>query len=200
MHIDLIGTELYKASQTDWREVADITAEGFANDPINRWAFGTSRAIRSVMTIMTRDIYLKQGFGHLHGDEGATLWLPPGVTANFGRLTMLKLAMGLARHASKGARARAEALGRKMHQHHPSEPHYYLFTIATRETARGKGVGKELLDPMLAHADRERMPVYLENSNPANSGFYVSRGFERTALFEAEDGGPVMEPMWREPS
>ncbi|MEM1086157.1 MAG: GNAT family N-acetyltransferase [Pseudomonadota bacterium] len=200
MQIDLSGTPLRPAERRDWRQVADITAEGFAEDPVNRFVFGNRRAILSGMRVMTRDIYLKQGFSHLHGDAGSTLWLPPGVTSEFSTLTMLKFAIGQIRHGAKGALARGQALGTLMAKHHPKEPHLYLFAITTRETARGKGVGKTLLDPVLAHADRAGLPVYLENSNPVNTGFYRSRGFERTALFEVGEGGPVMEPMWREPS
>ena len=199
MQIDLSDTPLRRADMRDWRQVADITAEGFAEDPVNRFVFGNRRAVLSGMRVMTRDIYLKQGFGHVHGDQGSTLWLPPSVESKFGPMTMLKFAIGQIRHGKKGALARGQALGELMAQHHPKEPHLYLFAITTREAARGKGVGKALLDPVLAHADREGLPVYLENSNPANTGFYGSRGFERTALFEVGEDGPVMEPMWREP-
>ena len=43
------------------------------------------------------------------------------------------------------------------------------------------------------------MPCYLENSNPANTGFYMSHGFERMKLFEPGSGAPALEAMWREP-
>lgn len=200
MQIDLAGTELRQATQSDWKKVADITAEGFAEDPVNRYVFGNPRAILSGMRVMARDIYLKRGFSHLHGDSGSTLWLPPGVDGEFSTLTLLKFALGQIQHGRKGALQRGQELGARMTEHHPKDPHYYLFAITTREAARGKGVGKALLDPVLAHADREGLPVYLENSNPANTGFYTSRGFKRVTLFEVGDGGPVMEPMWRVPS
>lgn len=199
MQIDLDGTPLRRANISDWRQVADITAEGFAEDPVNRYVFGNPRAILSGMQVLARDVYLKRGFSHLHGDDGSTLWLPPGADGEFSSLTMLKFAIGQMRHGTKGALARGQELGARMAAHHPKDPHLYLFAITTREAARGKGVGKALLDPVLAHADREGLPVYLENSNPVNSGFYASRGFERMALFEVGDGGPIMEPMWREP-
>lgn len=199
MQIDLTETPLRRAQMSDWQQVANITAEGFANDPVNRYVFGKPRAILSGMRVMARDIYLKRGFSHLHGDSGSTLWLPPGVDGEFSTLTLLKFALGQMRHGTKGALQRGQELGERMAAHHPKDPHYYLFAITTRESARGKGVGKALLDPVLAHADCEHLPVYLENSNPVNSGFYASRGFERMTLFEVGDGGPVMEPMWREP-
>lgn len=199
MHIDLTDTPLRAAQRPDWRQVADITAEGFAADPVNLFVFGSRRAILSGMRIMARDIYLRRGFSHLHGDSGSTLWLPPGANGAFSALTMLKFAAGMVQHGTKGALQRGQELGARMAAHHPSAPHLYLFAITTREAARGKGLGKALLDPVLAHADLVGLPVYLENSNPVNSGFYRSRRFERTGLFEVGEGGPVMEPMWREP-
>ncbi|MEM6535074.1 MAG: GNAT family N-acetyltransferase [Pseudomonadota bacterium] len=199
MKIDLSGSPLRLASLNDWREVSDITGEGFANDPVNRWVFGNPRAILSVMRIMAREVYLPSGFSHIHSAGGATMWLPPHIEARLGTLTMLTFAAGMIRFGTKGAMARAQELGKRMAEHHPKSPHAYLFTIAARQSARGKGVGKALLAPVFAHCDREGIPVYLENSNPDNTGFYGSLGFERMGLFEAGTDGPVMEPMWREP-
>lgn len=197
MLIDITNTGLRCAELPDWRQVADITAEGFADDPVNRFVFGTPRAILSGMRVMAREIYLKRGFAHLHGDDGSTLWLPPGVDGAFSTLTLLKFAAGQMRHGTKGALQRGQELGARMAAHHPKAPHLYLFAITTRKHARGKGIGKALLDPVLAYADRENLPVYLENSNPVNTGFYRSRGFERIALFNVGEGGPPLEPMWR---
>jgi ribosomal protein S18 acetylase RimI-like enzyme len=103
------------------------------------------------------------------------------------------------RKGTRGAARRGLAAAETMAREHPTAPHLYLFTIGTRKAARGKGLGKALMAPVLAAADRDGLPCYLENSNPANTGFYRSRGFERMKLFEPGPGGPVLEAMWREP-
>ena len=108
--------------------------------------------------------------------------------------------LGQVRHGTPGAIRRGMAVGKLMEQWHPQQPHLYLFSIATRQSARGKGVGKALITSVLAACDSAGIPVYLENSNPANTGFYRAHGFERMGLFEVGEGGPVMEPMWREPT
>ncbi|MEO0982762.1 MAG: GNAT family N-acetyltransferase [Pseudomonadota bacterium] len=199
MRIDLPEGQR-RASFADWRQVADITAEGFADDPVNRWMVGTPRGIQSAFRTMTRDLYIKQGFTFLAGDDGATMWAPPGSEAGLGPLARLRFAFGMARYAAPGAMKRALEIGKRMAEHHPKEPHMYLFTIATRKSGRGKGVGKALLAPVLAACDRDRVPVYLENSNPeGNFGFYHAHGFERITSFPVGEGGPMMEPMWREP-
>ena len=75
----------------------------------------------------------------------------------------------------------------------------YLFTIGTRKAARGKGLGKALIRPVLEACDREGLSAYLENSNPDNTGFYMSHGFEHMKLFEVGEGAPPLEAMWRKP-
>lgn len=198
MKIDL-PDNMRRARRQDWRQLANITAEAFAEDPINRWVFGPPRSIKSAFRVMARDVYLKQGICHLAGDSAATMWLAPQQRADFSALTQTKFALGQALFGAKGAMKRAMSLGALMAQHHPSEPHMYLFTIGTRRAARGKGFGKALLSPVLAACDRAGVPVYLENSNPPNHGFYRAHGFETVTKFPVGEGGPIMEPMWREP-
>lgn len=187
------------AQPGDWKQLADITAEAFAEDPVNRWLLGSPRAILTLMRVMARDVYLKHGLCFLHGDQGATMWVQPGDIAPLGRVAMLNFAAGVMVHGSRGALGRGLRLGDLMEDHHPKEPHMYLFTIGTRASARGQGIGKALLAPVLAACDRDRVPVYLENTNPANHGFYTAHGFERITEFPVGEGGPPMASMWREP-
>ncbi len=186
------------ADRSDWRRVADITAEAFAEDPVTRWVCGKTVSIRSMYRVMARELYLKHGQCYLTGDDGATMWMPPGAGAAPSNWSLLQFALGQLRRGTPGAIKRGMMLSDLMEDWHPSEPHMYLFTIGTRQSARGKGLGKALLAPVLAACDAQGIPVYLENSNPANSGFYGVHGFERMGIFEAGDGGPIMEPMWRE--
>jgi len=199
MQIDLTGTALRRAEARDWEKVADITAEAFSEDPVTLWMSGNARGVQSSFGILARRVYGPQGLCCLAGDEGATMWVEPGKDAKPSPLTLALFALGQMRYGTPGVLKRTLDLMGLMEHHHPREPHMYLFTIGTRKSARGKGLGKALLAPVLAACDREGVPVYLENSNPANSGFYAAHGFERRAIFEVCEGGPVMEPMWREP-
>lgn len=200
MHIDLSNSELRQANINEWRTVADITAEAFANDPVNQYIFGKFESIRSMFRVMAREMYIPSGLSYLHPAGGATMWMPPGVDAAPSQFGLLKFALGQARHGTMGAIKKGMALSEKMQEWHPKDPHFYLFTIGTTAGARGKGVGKGLLAPVLAACDAADMPIYLENSNPTNSGFYAAHGFERMGVFNIDgEGSPVMEPMWREP-
>jgi len=200
MEIDLTHTKLRRAQPSDWRLVADITAEAFETDPVNQHIFGKAKSIRSMFRVMARNMYLPLGECYLHASGGATMWMPPGVAAAPSRIGELAFAMGQIRHGTFSAIQRGLRLSKLMAEWHPKAPHYYLFTIGTTAAARGKGVGKGLLAPILAACDAADMPVYLENSNPANSGFYAAHGFERMGVFNIDgDDSPIMEPMWREP-
>lgn len=200
MNIDLSDSDLTRANPAQWKTVADITAEAFATDPVNQYVFGKARSIRSMFRVMAREMYLPAGDCYLHPAGGATMWMPPGVDAAPSQIGLAKFALGQLRHGTPGAIKRGMALSELMQDWHPKDPHMYLFTIGTTAEARGKGVGKGLLAPILAACDAAGMPVYLENSNPANSGFYGAHGFERMGVFNIDgDGSPVMEPMWRTP-
>jgi hypothetical protein len=43
----------------------------------------------------------------------------------------------------------------------------------------------------------ERMPAYLESTNPANVRRYEALGFRHATEFNPE-GGPVIRTMWRD--
>ena len=51
---------------------------------------------------------------------------------------------------------------------------------------------------MLAEADAEGLPCYLESSNPRNVSLYLRHGFVETGELPLPDG-PSLIQMWREP-
>ncbi len=200
MDINLSNSDLVQARKSDWKTVADIAGEAFADDPVNQHIFGKPASIRSMFRVMARELYVPHGFCHLHPAGGSTMWLPPGSTAESSTFGLMKFALGQLRHGTPGAIQRGLAVSEQMQDWHPKDPHVYLFAIGTTKNARGKGVGKGLLKPVLDASDKAGMPVYLENSNPANSGFYGAHGFERMGTFHIDgEGSPIMEPMWRTP-
>ncbi len=198
MQIDLPET-LQRAGPEDWKKLGDITAEAFAEDPINQWIFGNPRALKTVFSVLARAVYSKHGFCYTAGDGGAAMWSENALPFNPNSWDSLSFALGLARYASKGAMKRAMAAGEAMEKHHPTEPHMYLFTIGTRKSARGQGLGKAMLEPVLSACDRDGVACYLENSNPDNHGFYRAHGFETREYFTIGDGSPKLEAMWRAP-
>lgn len=194
-----LPADMRAAGREDWRRLGGIIAEAFSEDPVNLWIFGNREAMPPVFSTLARSLYLPRGFCHLKGDDGATMWSHSSANLDLPLLPTLGLVAALMGKGAKGAVKRALGAGEAMKREHPTEPHLYLFAIGTRKAARGKGLGKALLAPVLAAADRDGLPCYLENSNPANTGFYRAHGFERMKLFEPGPGGPPLEAMWRAP-
>ncbi|MCA8898510.1 MAG: GNAT family N-acetyltransferase [Hyphomonas sp.] len=190
---------LRRAGVADWKQVGDITGEAFETDPVNLWIFGNTGPLRRTFSVLAQEIYLKHGICHLAGDGGATMWIESQNQKELGLWPVLRLLPTLLLKGSSGALQRALKAADVMQENHPTDPHLYLFTIGTRKANRGKGLGKLMMRPMTAAADRADLPCYLENSNPMNTGFYNSNGFERMKLFEVGPGAPPMEAMWREP-
>ena len=187
------------AGPDDWRRVGGIAAEAFFEDPVNLWIFGGTEAMPPVFSALAKSVYIPRGTCHLIGDAGSTMWCHSSANREPPLLAMLGLVAAVMSKGAKGAVKRALGASDTMAREHPKAPHMYLFAIGTRKASRGKGLGKQLMAPMLDAADRAGVPCYLENSNPANTGFYRSRGFERMKLFEPGPGAPPMEAMWREP-
>lgn len=190
---------LRNAAAADWRRLGDITGEAFEADPVNLWIFGNQHALAPTFALLAQATYLKHGICHLAGDGGAAMWIEADKRRELGLWPTVRLAANLLRRGTQGSVQRALKAGAAMDAHHPKDPHLYLFTIGTRKAARGKGLGKLMMGPMTAAADKARLPCYLENSNPQNTGFYASHGFERMKLFEVGPGSPPLEAMWREP-
>ena len=89
-------------------------------------------------------------------------------------------------------------LGSVMAEGHPHEPHWYLNVVSTLPSRQGTGLGSTILQPVLAEADAEGRPCYLESSNPRNVSLYLRHGFVETGELPLPDG-PSLIQMWRDP-
>ena len=85
-----------------------------------------------------------------------------------------------------------------MDQHHPQQPHAYLFLLGTRPQWQSRGLGSALLREVLQRCDRDATPAYLEASSEGSKQLYLRHGFEVTGEIPLPDG-PSFWPMWREP-
>jgi GNAT superfamily N-acetyltransferase len=81
----------------------------------------------------------------------------------------------------------------------PQGPFYYLSFLGTRSDSRGKGIGMGLLAELVAQADRDGQPTYLESTNPDNNRRYERLGFEAQSRFSTPDDLHTVTTMWRDP-
>lgn len=130
------------------------------------------------------------GFSRVYGavyttpeGEGTACWIAPGNT----KTTLWKLirtGMRLPRsmiQLPKDARIRFFGMMRFIDRHHKElmkGPHWYLWVLGVSPDCRGRGIGGELLRPVLDRAAADGVPCYLETQTEANVAFYRRRGFE----------------------
>lgn len=60
---------------------------------------------------------------------------------------------------------------------------WYLSIIGILPSHQGRGFGPELVNPVLAQADRFCIPTYLETFTPRNKTFYTRLGYETIGVF-----------------
>jgi len=153
---------------------------------------------------LAKHVYAPRGFCQIYEENGegqaATMWMMPGgkVKESFaGLLSLMKIFMlddGIA------GMKRGLATGNAMEAQHPKEPHIYLFTVGVKGSARGRGLGRQMIEPVLAACDKTGTMAYLENSNPANEGVYNSLGFDHLAMIRPMHDAEPLQAMKRLPN
>ncbi len=134
---------------------------------------------------------------------GVACWLPPGKTSpsllRLIRTGMLKLPWLFGWTAFAGLKAYGD-LAHTLQNEHAGENHWYLSAIGVRPQDQGKGIARQLVAPILARADQESLPCYLDTHSETNVAIYRRLGFE-VACESKLQGHPL--PVWgmvRKPS
>ena len=189
------ASEVRKATPKDLDTVLDILADAFAEDPIMEWVT-PKQSYRRYAFELTVPACLPHGLTYVAEDgSGAASWLPPGQPLD-SPVSPDAIWKGLTEYGP-GSVVRALATLIQSQKRHPAEPYYYLFTIGTRRSAQGRGVGGALMRAVLDRCDAEHAPAYLESSNIANLPFYRRHGFEVVDELKLVMGGPTMWLMSR---
>ncbi|NNE74284.1 MAG: GNAT family N-acetyltransferase [Acidimicrobiales bacterium] len=180
---------------------ASVLAVAFADDPFTSWLFpDPDSRPEHLATFMGLVVERATCVGHGYEIEtgaGAAMWCPPGVDF-FDDAMIEKFGALLA--AANGDRLGVilEGLG-QIGGFHPEAPHFYLNTIGVAPEGRGQGLGRLLLDRVLAVCDAEGIEAYLESSNPRNISLYERAGFTVLEEVAMPENGPVIRPMLRPP-
>lgn len=141
-------------------------------------------------------------YGYLAGEvwtteavDGVAIWLPPDAVETDSSL--MDQAGITALPSAIGARPFARVMTvldrfDTLRERDAGFPHWYLALIGVEPQQQRKGIAGSLLRHMLARADAEQLPCYLETAEPSNVPFYRKYGFEIVvAEVEAESGVPI---------
>ena len=169
----------------------------FHNDPVARWMYPDSHQYLTHFPNFIR-AFGGRAFEHdttyaVDGYAGAALWFPPGVEPNVDALIEL-----FQHSVYESQQEDLFAVLEQMGHFHPQQPHWYLAILGVEPVQQRKGYGSELMQPILKRCDRDRLPAYLESSNPANIPFYERHGFELLGTIQVRTSPPIF-PMVRYP-
>ncbi|MEM1396015.1 MAG: GNAT family N-acetyltransferase [Pseudomonadota bacterium] len=188
------------ATSADIPLVARTLSLAFATDPIMMWVFKRPDVLEAALNILINDQYLPYGRVIRDGTgNAAALWMPSTSAAepsllSILRFTVMTLARGTCRPIVRGL-----PVSEKLKKIAPRGPHTYLFMIGVHPTAKGTGLGGQILRRGLNWADRQRTPVYLETSKHELLAFYQRYGFRVQEMITPVSGSPTIWTMLREP-
>jgi len=83
---------------------------------------------------------------------------------------------------------------------HGNNDAWYLSIVAVDPASQGQGLGRKLLEPTIAEADRVSATCYLETFSPRNLSFYERLGFVTKARFWEPTTGADYAVMVRYPN
>ena len=191
-----------RATTADAPAITDMLVRAFDDDPVSNFMFAGPRRRRLGLHSFFRSElghhYLPHGQVYVTNDlSGAALWGPPG-RVRHPVLELLQLLPTapflLSPHTISAVKLLFTVEGL-----HPSEPHWYLFTLGTAPERQGQGVGSALLRAMLTLIDEAGEPAYLESSKQRNVPLYARFGFQVIHQIPSKSGSPPIWRMWREP-
>jgi GNAT superfamily N-acetyltransferase len=182
--------------------LAAMLVRAFADDPVANFMFAGDRrrqhGLHSFFTSQLRRQYLPHG--HVYTTEqldGAAIWGPPDRHRQ-GLRELIQL-LPTAPFLVSSRMVRALRLLFEIDSLHPREPHWYLATLGTEPARQGHGIGSALLRSVLARADEDGVPAYLESSKDRNVPLYRRFGFEVIDEHRSKVGSPPIWRMWRDP-
>lgn len=166
-------------------EAANVLGRAFQDDPLQQYVLPNTEDRQRLSHLHFQPV-LEYGvrFGEVFVTDGtvkgAAVWLPPGSTD----VTEDRAAaVGLDRVASKVGQTAADrffsVLGflEPFHTTDVPEPHWYTMVVGVDPSAKGQGLGRALLQPVLDKASASGHPCYLETAQPENVSFYQHLGF-----------------------
>jgi GNAT superfamily N-acetyltransferase len=180
----------------DLETVVDVIAGAFRDDPTWSWAFPDPSMRKRWWRFCIKNALRYASTFKTSGFEAVSVWIPPAGT-EFSSEDEERMPGVLAALVGDRIDPVSELLRRFEAAHPREEPHWYLSLLGTHEAHRGRGLGMALLEENLARIDSDRMPAYLESSNPANDHRYEAVGFMPVVTFQAPGDGPSVTGMWR---
>lgn len=196
--------DVRRATASDVPQVAKTLALAFADDPIVGWIAkpGEARYARSgprTFEAALKTTYMPKAEVYLSDDnQAAVIWVPPDKWKPPATDAVRLLPAYLRLSGTRLPRLLKLVAAMEKRHGQVEEPHWYIPFIGTVPAVQGKGRGSALLSHVLAQADAEGRPTYLESSSPRNQSLYHRHAFEPIGELRVDDS-PPLTLMWRKP-
>ena len=189
-----------EATIDDVPRLADVLARAFADGPVTIWHVPDDARRTAVMSeffaVGLEHVFLRHGAVYTTRDEvaGCCIWLPPGseTIRDDGTAFFEQMCEQIFRDFP-----RTFEMFAIMDEIHPSEPRYYLPFVGVDPRRQGRGIGANLVAPILAECDRNGIVAYLE-ADDRSRPFHEGNGFMVRDEIALPDG-PSLWPMERLP-
>jgi GNAT superfamily N-acetyltransferase len=191
-------TTVRRATIADLARVCRTARMAFADDPLFRWLYPDlddyhSQSPGAWHHVGRRSVAL--GCTYTTDDAVAIgMYFPPGRPAvEVDDDTPIP---GV-RPPNPGLLAKFAALGEVMHDHTPTDEHWYLNVLATHPDWQRQGLGAAIIAPIAEICRLEGLPLYLETQTAANVAYYSHLGFAVRSEWDVPLDGPHMWGMIR---
>lgn len=175
---------------------AEVLARAFWDDPMTVYIMPDERKRMSASAWffgVAERYVLRHGEAYTTTGnvEGCALWLPPGETKT-SMLGLMRAGM-LAGPFRFGLGPLSRLMGllnkfEQLHERDMPDRHWHLFILGVDPPRQGQGLGSSLIAPVLARADADGLPCYLETTKAKNVVFYKKHGFEVVVEDDTSDG------------
>ena len=176
---------LYRLTETHIKPAAEVLARAFQEYPLSAFFIpDASKRIKkqsvSFRAMVRRGIKYGEVYASSPELEGVAVWFPSdaGHETLWSRILSGQFFVPLAagRAVLKRQRAFGEYAGVVRQRVAPFR-HLYLQLLGVEPAFQGKGYSSALIKPMLARADREGLPCFLETQAEKNVALYEHFGF-----------------------
>jgi len=185
---------------------ATVLSQAFHNEPRVAYILPEEVTRRSVLPGFFRSIVIRasQFGGEIYTTatlDGGSLWISPGRESTFTRILQSEMqATKLTFRRSSFRRwISLHAHMERVHRRLVKGPHWYLAALGVRSLNTVKAISGALIEPVLAQADRDRLPCYVETFRETFLPFYEECGFQIAGAGQVPKGGPNFWAMIRTP-
>ena len=200
------ATQTARLEKHQIKESGEVLGRAFFDDPLTSWCVpNDATRAKALPWFMAKASDLGHRWGEVHTTagavEGSAIWLPPGKTkVTLGQMWRVGLLLSPLKFGPSGFMRFMKVMNtfEHLHDRDMAVPHWYLFILGVDPPRQGQGLGGVLMSDVLARADAEGLPCYLETQKTINVPFYQKHGFQ-VVVEDDIPNGPHYWTMKRPP-